>query len=185
MCRFIFPSISFKIEKWKWNEEYRVYVSTLGHFKDEHKNNMPVKINSKTGYCMITTPYGIKTAHRLVMLTFRPIPNAESLTIDHLNHNKRCNELRNLEWVTLDENRERAKNDLFIDNEIPSNNWENKYIKAGQLNFDNMDAAIDWVYEQSAKNGSVPNRSRIEHNILKVLNKEGLYMKRKWKTVNK
>ena len=48
-----------------------------------------------------------------------------------------------------------------------------------------MDAAVDWVYEQSAKNGSVPNRGRIEHKILKVLNKEGLYMKRKWKTVNK
>ena len=105
MCKFIFPSISFKIEKWKWNEEYRVYVSTLGHFKDEHKKNMPVKINNRSGYCMINTPYGMKTAHRLVMLTFRPIPNAESLTIDHLNHNKRCNELRNLEWVTLDENR--------------------------------------------------------------------------------
>ena len=185
MCRFIFPSISFKIEKWKWNEEYRVYVSSLGHFKDEHKKNMPVKINSKTGYCMVVTPYGYKTAHRLVMLTFRPIPNAEDLTIDHLNHNKRCNELSNLEWVTINENRERAKEDLYIDNETPSNNWGNKYIKAGQLSFDNMNAAVDWVYEQSAKNGSVPNRGRIEHNILKVLNKEGLYMKRKWKTINK
>ena len=185
MCKFIFPSISFKIEKWKWNEEYRVYVSTLGHFKDEHKNNMPVKINSKTGYCMITTPYGIKTAHRLVMLTFRPIPNAESLTIDHLNHNKRCNELRNLEWVTLNENRERAKNDLYIDNETPSNNWGKKLIKAGQLEFNDMKAAVDYVYEKSAKNGSIPNRGRIEHNILKVLNNDKMYMNRKWKTINK
>ena len=151
MCKFIFPSINFKIEKWKWNEEYRIYVSSLGHFKDEHKKNMPIKINNKTGYCMITTPYGIKTAHRLVMLTFRPIPNAEDLTVDHLNHNKRCNELSNLEWVSLDENRERAKNDLYIDNETHSNNWEKKIIKTGQLEFNGMEAAVDYVYEQSAR----------------------------------
>ena len=55
MCRFIFPKFNFKIEKWKWNEEYRVYVSSLGHFKDEHKRNIPVKISSKTGYCNIMT----------------------------------------------------------------------------------------------------------------------------------
>ena len=30
-------NLIFKIERYKWNKEYRVYVSNLGHFKDEHK----------------------------------------------------------------------------------------------------------------------------------------------------
>ena len=180
MFKFILPNFQFRIEKWKWNSDYRVYVSTLGNFKDEYKNIIPVKIDNN-GYCVIKTNCGFKKAHRLVMLTWKPIPDAENLTVDHLNHNKRCNELSNLEWVSLNENRERAQNDLYIDNEIHSNNWEKKIIKAGQLEFNGMEAAVDYVYEQSAKNGSIPNRKRIEHNILKALNNDKMYMNRKWK----
>ena len=47
------------------------------------------------------------------MLTWRPIPNAEELTVDHLNHNKRDNSLENLEWVTKEENLRRAAEDLI------------------------------------------------------------------------
>ena len=53
-------------------------------------------------------------AHRVVMLTWRPTPNAEHLTIDHLNHNKRDNSLENLEWVTKAENVRRAKADNLV-----------------------------------------------------------------------
>ena len=181
--KIILPRFLFKIERWKWNSDYRVYVSNLGHIKNEHKQDLPVYIDDN-GYCRVHTACcRYKTVHRLVMLTWRPIPNAEELTVDHLNHNKRCNELSNLEWVSLDENRERAKNDLYIDNETHSNNWKKKIIKAGQLEFNSMEAAVDYVYEQSAKNGSIPNRKRIEHNILKALNNDKMYMNRKWKIV--
>ena len=37
MFKIILPSIKFKIERWKYNEEYQIYVSSLGRFKDEHK----------------------------------------------------------------------------------------------------------------------------------------------------
>ena len=103
--------IIFKIERYKWNKEYRVYVSNLGHFKDEHKKLIAPKVK-QNGYLVIRTPYGFKSAHRLVMLTWRPIPNAEELTVDHLDHNKRNNELINLEWVTKEENSSRAVKDL-------------------------------------------------------------------------
>ena len=93
---------------------------------------MPIRISSKNGYCMIKTPYGIKAAHRLVMLTFKPIPNAEDLTIDHLNHNKRCNELSNLEWVSREENAERAKKDLI----------QEKIIKTGKKFFMDLNEAV-------------------------------------------
>lgn len=82
MFRFIMPSFNWNIEKWKWNNEYRVYVSNLGHFKNEFKQDIPVKINAR-GYVLIKTSHGHKFAHRLVLLTWRPFltPNLLLLTI--------------------------------------------------------------------------------------------------------
>lgn len=108
----IFPTIIMSVEKWKFNSEYGVYVSTLGHFRDRQKRNLSVKINQK-GYCYIVTEKGLAAAHRLVLLTWRPIPDRENMTVDHLNHNKRDNSLGNLEWVTAKENRRRAKEDFI------------------------------------------------------------------------
>ena len=172
MCKFILPKFNFKIEKWKWNKEFRIYVSTLGNFKDEHKKNMPIKISSKNGYCMIKTPYGIKAAHRLVMLTFKPIPNAEDLTIDHLNHNKRCNELSNLEWVSREENAERAKKDLI----------QEKIIKTGKKFFMDLNEAAKWVIFINGNENcdDKPNLENIKRKIEKAIRNKTLYCNRKW-----
>lgn len=112
---FMLPTISLRIERWKFNKDYGVYVSTLGHFKDRHKRPLPIKINDR-GYCLVKTeapkqPW--KLAHRIVMLTWKPIPDAENLTVDHLDHNKRDNSLTNLEWVTEQENHKRAAADYM------------------------------------------------------------------------
>ena len=127
-------NLIFKIERFKWNKEYRVYVSNLGHFKDEHKKLIAPKVQ-QNGYLVIKTPYGFKLAHRLVMMTWKPIPNAEELTVDHLNHNKRNNELTNLEWVTEEENFTRAKDD-FVNSPIPEQQ-KNYYLysSSGKLLF--------------------------------------------------
>lgn len=112
MFKFIMPSFFVNVEKWKWNNEYKIFVSNLGHFKDEYKNPIAVKLNSK-GYVLIKTVCGLKLAHRLVMMTWMPTADMENLTVDHLDHNKRNNELMNLEWVTQEENWRRAQNDLI------------------------------------------------------------------------
>lgn len=113
----IFPKITLRIERWKFNKEYGVYVSTLGNFKNKDKEDIRIKINNK-GYCLVRTPaYKNRIlAHRLVMLTWRPHFDAENLTIDHLDHNKRNNSVANLEWVTQEENLRRAREDF--DNEV-------------------------------------------------------------------
>ena len=107
MFKFILPKFIFKVEKWKWNKEYRLYVSTQGHFMDEFKRPIAIKLN-QNGYVVIKTTYGYQTAHRLVMKTWMPTADMDNLTVDHLDHNKRNNALDNLEWVTEKENKRRA-----------------------------------------------------------------------------
>ena len=112
MFKFVLPNFIFKVERWKWNDEYRIYVSNMGHFMDEHKKPIPVKI-AEGGYVGIRTNYGWAFAHRLVMKTWRPTANMEALTVDHLDHNKRNNAVSNLEWVTRSENLRRAEADYI------------------------------------------------------------------------
>ena len=118
MFNFILPRFIFRVEKWKWNKEYRIYVSNTGHFMDEHKKIIPIRVN-QNGYVGIFTPYGFMSAHRLVMRTWRPTTNMENLTVDHLDHNKRNNSVENLEWVTRAENMKRARADYFDENAKP------------------------------------------------------------------
>lgn len=139
-------NLIFKIERYKWNKEYRVYVSNLGHFKDEHKKRI-APLTNPYGYLVIKTPYGLKSAHRLVMLTWKPIPNAEELTVDHLDHNKRNNELTNLEWVSKEENIARAKRDFL--NEKISLDYKYYYIynknKQELFKFKSVDEVVDTI----------------------------------------
>ena len=189
MFKFILPKFQFRIEKWKWNSDYRVYVSTLGNFKDEYKNLITVKIDNK-GYCVIKTNCGFKKAHRLVMLTWKPIPDAENLTVDHINHNKRDNSVNNLEWVTKEENLNRAKNDLITAKKIekikepqcwsitPSGKTKKYY---------NIDAAVHVLYNKQVANVTDINKTRkkIKKNIMKAINNNTRYCGKNWKLVYK
>lgn len=109
------PSIKIRFERWRFNKDYGVYVSTHGRFRNRDKADLPIKINQK-GYCCVKvdcTTCKTMLAHRLVMLTWRPTDEAENLTVDHKNHNKRDNSLENLEWVTYEENIKRAEMDFI------------------------------------------------------------------------
>ena len=184
MVKFIFPKFNLRVEKWKWNKEYRVFVSTLGNFKDEYKQNLPIKINS-CGYCMVETGYGIKQVHRLVMLTWKPIPNAESYTVDHKNHNKRCNELDNLEWVTREENQKRALNDLCSDYQLVMEKLTNNYLVIKSQKFNNLDDAACWVLLQNGTPDNPVTRATIKKNILNAVAKNKTYCNENWTLIEK
>lgn len=110
---FIMPRFFAGIERWKWNADLRLYVSTHGHFKDEHKRNKACKV--RDNYFWIYANGQWLPAHRVVLLTWRPLPNdGEPMTVDHLNSITRDNRLCNLEWVTAAENKRRAR-----ENELP------------------------------------------------------------------
>lgn len=116
----MFPKLHIKLERWKYNKTFEVYVSNMGHVRNRSKASLAPKVNSH-GYMSIyvegSNP-GFMLLHRLVMLTWRPTPEAERLTVDHLDHNKRNNALNNLEWVTKEENLRRAGEDICPANAV-------------------------------------------------------------------
>lgn len=188
LLNFILPKFILKVERWKWNSEYRVYVSNLGNFKNEHKQRLPIKINS-SGYCLIKTECGYRLAHRVVMLTWRPIPDAEELTVDHLNHNKRDNSLDNLEWVTKEENWERASNDFIYTSEqekeleeIKNENQQHPMIKGGKKIFASYEEAAQFVITDKNM-GSEVSKENIIRRIKGAAQNEQTYCGRKWKVV--
>lgn len=112
---FIMPRFFINCERWKWNDDLRIYVSTYGHIKDEHKKNVAAKINGK-GYFVVCMNHKVYTVHRLVLMTWRPLPNdGTPMTVDHLDSNRRNNHLENLEWVSQEENWKRANEKLLND----------------------------------------------------------------------
>ena len=184
----IFPQLILKVERWKFNKDYGVYVSNLGHFRDRHKRLLPVKINQK-GYCGIETERGLVFAHRLVMFTWRPIPNAEALTVDHLDHNKRNNAVSNLEWVTKEENLRRAQRDLvemgpkaFSPLEIFARTHTFINKTTGQ-HFADAYEAVKYLLEN---NHHLVNEKAINNgaiNLVKKVNKNEFYYKYQWEAI--
>ena len=122
----IFPKLHIELERWKWNKTYQLYVSTFGNFRDRQK--IPARVlTTNSGYLTVRTSPNkrLVSAHRIVMETWCPCSNMKELTVDHLDHNKRNNRLKNLEWVTKKENQLRAKAD-FIPPESTKKNQVNK-----------------------------------------------------------
>ena len=110
----MFPKLHIELEKWRYNIKYDIYVSSFGRLKDKNKKFIQPKVNPN-GYLMYENKEFI---HRLVASTFIKTPGWGTLTVDHLDHNKRNNRVSNLEWVSNKENLERAKNDLLTETKI-------------------------------------------------------------------
>lgn len=107
------PKLILTIERWRFNKEYGVYVSTEGRIRDKNKKFKKI-LMTRQGYCKINIGDKTVLIHRLVLKTWKPVENSNNLTVDHINHNKRDNSLKNLEWVSKKENQRRAKEDLFL-----------------------------------------------------------------------
>lgn len=102
-----------RIERWRFNDEYDVYVSSEGRLRDKNKKEIFPKISHNYLF-YYSCKDGVSKrvpVHRLVMMTFKPIKDYKKMTVDHLNHNTRDNALSNLEWVTNEENQFRSKRD--------------------------------------------------------------------------
>ena len=90
------------------------------------------KVRRDNGYASIyTTESGFWSVHQLVAQTWIPNNDPSKNTVDHLDHNKRNNNVKNLEWCTVAENRARGERDLCYDPE-DAERLINKYIQANK-----------------------------------------------------
>lgn len=112
MISMMIPRVKIRFERWKYNKIYGIYVSNLGNFRDKRGIVIKPLVDPKSGYLTIKLKYGWEFAHRLVAFTWLPTEDMYHLTVDHKDHNKRNNEVRNLEFCTQEENQARAKQDL-------------------------------------------------------------------------
>ena len=151
----MFPTIKLNIERWKYNPTFELYVSNMGHIRNKSKADIAPKI-MKDGYVVVYV-YGslnrYMLLHRVVMLTWKPTPEAEMLTVDHLDHNKRNNALSNLEWVTQEENIRRAKEDYIVGSSLVGNEViisKKKPQKKGR------DFTIDYFYITRKRSSNKP-----------------------------
>jgi hypothetical protein len=186
MKKLMLPKLIMKWEKWKWNEEYGIFVSNFGHFRDKDKEDIPIKIIDTTGYVFVRTKYGARPAHRLVMLTWKPIPDRESFTVDHLDHNKRNNAVDNLEWVTAYENVERAKADTVKVKEVVKGNQQVISAIDIQKNqehlFTSLEEAVKFLALKHKCNNS-KSKKTLTKNITKALEGDGKYGNCEWKYI--
>ena len=185
MFKFICPRFIFKVEKWKWNKEFRLYVSNTGKFRDEHKQPIPIKLN-QNGYIVIKTRNGYQTAHRLVMKTWMPTEDMDNLTVDHLDHNKRNNAVDNLEWVTTFENMERAKADTVKAKEVVKGNHQVISATDTQKNrehlFTSLEEAVNFLAFK-LKCNNVKSKKTLRKNITNALEGDGKYSNYEWKYI--
>lgn len=123
-----FPRFHISIERWKFNKEYEVWVSNYGNVLDKEKNPIRVKTSNKR-YMVCIVQKRLVAVHRLVLMTWQPRKDADTLTVDHINSNPRDNRLVNLEWVSEEENKVRAKENHI---EIPLTIEERKLQKEAQ-----------------------------------------------------
>lgn len=104
----MFPSFHFSIERWRKNEEYGVWVSTLGRVRlIQNKEFLNVRIN-QGGYCTVFTSKGAELVHRLVAYTWLGGKRNAKYNIDHINSNKRDNSVKNLRWIEVTLNQQYA-----------------------------------------------------------------------------
>ena len=122
-----FPRFHITIERWKFNEQYKVWVSNQGHVLDNQKQPVKVMTSSKR-YMVCKINKELVPAHRLVLMTWQPCKEMHSLTVDHINSNPRDNRLCNLEWVTEEEHKRRAAEN-FVSIPLTQQEKEEQKIK--------------------------------------------------------
>ena len=95
----------------------RYAISNQGRIKNNRTKTILKPVKDNRGYHMFWVKFnGIKKGyqyHRLVLSTFNPVLNWESLQVNHIDCNPQNNRLDNLEWTTVKENNMRKRLSKF------------------------------------------------------------------------
>lgn len=97
------------ITKCKYNLKFNYYITDDGKVWSERTQKYLSFQYDKNGYVKVqmrstdnkSHRYSV---HRLVLENFKPVENMENLQVNHIDGNKKNNNLTNLEWTTSEEN---------------------------------------------------------------------------------
>lgn len=93
-------------------------VSSYGRVYNNNTKNLSGQNYTQNGYLHVKFRETTFLVHRLIMMSFYPIPNPEQYQVNHKDANKSNNNIHNLEWCTNLENMAHAyKNSLIPINE--------------------------------------------------------------------
>lgn len=92
------------------NKKYT--IDDFGNIYDIELQRYKKQYENKKGYMKVHLYINGKDkgffVHRLVLMTFNPIANMENLQVNHIDGNKKNNNVKNLEWCTNAENQRHA-----------------------------------------------------------------------------
>lgn len=162
------PKLILNIERWKYNKTFELYVSNMGHIRNKSKADIAPKV-MENGYMVVYVNgsiNGYMLLHRVVMLTWKPTPEAEQLTVDHLDHNKRNNALYNLEWVSRGENLKRARRDFCSTRPVDYEYITNVTIVSGDPNTKRAKKATAKAERERAAQEYIEKISKVTHFLI-------------------
>ena len=109
-----------------WTEKYsknpsRVTLSRHGHILGGFRCDLLTPSLDRYGYATVTVAVNDegrirKKVHRLVLETYNPCINSESLVCDHIDGNTKNNHYSNLQWITLAENNKKGRKVIHASN---------------------------------------------------------------------
>lgn len=164
----------FSIERWKFNKEYSIYVSTWGNIKDGKKKDKNVYADH--GYLFVEVDKKLVPVHRLVMETFKP--QKLNLTVDHIDHNTRNNHISNLRWLSKEENendnnREKVFKEVKKQEEKTFTNWRKKIKKCAQKHTENYQGGGFFTIQKDGDNQIYHVNRKSGREFARLVNENG------------
>lgn len=163
-----------KINSNKYNFKYDYYATEDGKIYSQYSKKFLSKHLDKNGYekvrLVCEDARHTFSVHRLILETFSPTNNMNTLQVNHKNGNKLDNNLDNLEWVSCQENIKHAcDNKLRHDQKGANNN-------ATKLTEENVKNIINLLLEKKYTQKQIGDFFNISEDVVGAIKN-----KRNWK----
>lgn len=158
----------------KYELKFNYYVQDDGKIFSERTNKILSVQLDKDGYekVQMMSTDGKRhrySVHRLVLENFNPIENMNKFQVNHIDGNKRNNNLSNLEWVTCSEN-------LIHAHKIGLKNQSGEHNNASKLTEEQVKEIINMLLEHKYIYGQIAEKFGVSDDTIGSIKR-----KERWK----